>query len=336
VRLAKTVEEVALATGVSITTVRLVTNGQAGRYRISARTQQRVRDYIDTHGLRVNQVARSLKLQRSEAIGLVIPEISNPFFARLMAELEALCRERGLVLLTASTQEDPDRVTRAVDTLIARGVDGLIVAPSTKSDYAAVLARPGRPHLVFVDRVFGSPPWIAVASDHYRTSLDLTAAMHAVEPGPIAFLCANPVLPSIAARLRGFRKAAKPGDFALKATTDDVAAGRQLMADLLTRHSLGSHGVLCSSLLVLEGALKEVRARGRSVPPHLLLGTYDDHPMLDFLPCRVVSAAQDIGGIARSVLDVLRLQNEVVTSPSTPILLSGTLVERVQVRSKHV
>ncbi len=332
-RLTKTIEEVARAIGVSVTTVRLVTSGQGDRYRISARTQQRVSDYVSLHGLRINQVARSLKLQRSEAIGLVIPEIGNPFFASLMAELEVLCREQGLILLTASTQEKPERIERALDTLIGRGVDGLIVAPSTQSDHAAALARQVKPRLVFVDRVFNEPAWPAVASDHFGASVELTAAMLAADPRPIAFLCANPALPSIAARLRGFHESLAAADAAarsleLQAACDDVESGRQLMARLLSQWPLGSHSILCSSLLVLEGALKEVRLRGGHVAADLLLGTFDDHPMLDFLPFRVMSAAQNVAEIAKRLFGILRRQGTRQELEPAPNLVSAHLVER--------
>ena len=172
-----------------------------------------------------------------------------------------------------------------------------------------------------------------MASDHYRASLDLTAAMQAASPRPIAFLCANPALPSIAARLRGFLKSARSVDVTIKSTSDDVEAGRRMMADLLSKYPLASHGVLCSSLLILEGALKEIRARGWSVPSDLLVGTYDDHPMLDFLPCQVVSAAQDIGAIAQGALNTLQTQSDNKIMPTKPILFRGKLIERRSVTS---
>lgn len=330
--LAKTVEEVAQATGVSVTTVRLVINGQAARYRISAATRERVGEYVARHGLSINQVARSLKLRRSEAIGLVIPEINNPFFAGLMAALEALCRADGLVLLTASTQERPDLVARALDTLVARGVDALIVAPSTPADRAAALAREVRFPLAFVDRLFDGPPWPSVASDHRRSSMELTAAMCAADPRPIAFLCANPDLPSIAARRDGFRQAlgaaGAPAGLELHSPQDGVSSGRDLMARLLSQHPLGTCSVLCSSLPVLEGALKEIRAGGGTLTPDLLLGTFDDHPMLDFLPCPVISATQDIAAIASALFSLVRGAKGRQEAVPAPILVPGRIVLR--------
>lgn len=84
--MAKTIEQIANALDLSITTVRLVLNGKAERYRISVKTQEKIADYVNEYGYTVNHTARSLKLNKTETFGLVIPRLSNPFFAAL-AEL---------------------------------------------------------------------------------------------------------------------------------------------------------------------------------------------------------------------------------------------------------
>ena len=95
--MSKTAEEIASETGFSVTTVRLVINGQADRYRISAKTKKLIEDIVVAHGYSVNHTARSLKLKRTDSIGFVVPDLANAFFARLMAALEILCRKRDFV-----------------------------------------------------------------------------------------------------------------------------------------------------------------------------------------------------------------------------------------------
>ena len=150
----KTVAEIARETGLSVTTVRLIANGQAGKYRISEATAKIVEEQIRRYGVVVNHAARSLKLRRTDTIGLVVPELSNAFFARLMSGLEELCRGSGLVLLTASTNENPDLEDRAVRSLWARGVDGLIVAPCRTPDYGRLFAKNAKLPIVVVDRAY--------------------------------------------------------------------------------------------------------------------------------------------------------------------------------------
>lgn len=125
--MAKTVEQVARALEISITTVRLVLGGKAEQYRISAKTQQRINDYIAENGLVVNHIARSLKLNKTETLGLVIPRLSNLFFSTLAEKLEACCRQAGYQLMIACTYSDSEHENSLVEGLLARNVDGLFV-----------------------------------------------------------------------------------------------------------------------------------------------------------------------------------------------------------------
>ncbi len=312
--MSKTIEEVARAVGVSVTTVRLVTAGHGDKYRISAGTQKLVMDYVGKHGYRINHAARALKLQRSDAIGLVIPEINNVFFARLMAELESLCRANGLVLLTASTQEDRELEQRALQTLLARGVDGLIVAASEKPAYQALLGSKPRTPIVLIDRAYDAAPYPAVTSDNRRGAVELSRALLKECGGPIAFLCAKPALPSIVARLAGFAEAwEETGRIGCEAAiyradTDSVAAGGALVNRMLAATGLLPRGLLCSSLLVLEGAMQEIKSSRDGIPAELIVATFDDHAMLDFLPNRVLSMRQDVPALARRAFDLLHRQ----------------------------
>ncbi len=192
----KTIEEIARDTGFSVTTIRLITNGQAAKYRISKSTQHIVEDYVDRHGYVVNHAARSLKLQRTDTIGLVVPVISNAFFARVMAELERLCRDRGLVVLTACTYEDPAQEDLAVHSLWARGVDGLIIAPCQAPDYGRVVGRKARVAIVIIDRPYATTRYASIASDNFAGCLTLTRKILREGGRDTAFLCANPNSPT--------------------------------------------------------------------------------------------------------------------------------------------
>ena len=209
----KTVEEIAKETGVSITTVRLVINGQADKYRISARTQKKISDYVELHGYVLNHAARSLKTKRSEAIGFVVPELANAFFSRLMAELEILCRSRGFVLLTASTHEDPEMENRAIESLLSRGVDGLVIAPCQTPAHKQLFGKKTGPAVVLVDRDYNQFRYPTVQSDNYHSGLDLSRRMFSEASAPVYFLCAHADLPSIQERLRGFIVACEEAGF---------------------------------------------------------------------------------------------------------------------------
>ncbi len=299
----KTIGEIARETGFSATTVWLVANGQSGKYRISKATRRTIEEYIEQHGIVINHAARALKLRRTDAIGLIVPDIGNAFFARLMAGLEELCRSNGLVLLTVSTGEDPEREDRAVHTLWARGVDGLIVAPCRAPNYGRLVGRNAKMSIVVVDRAYPGARYPAVTTDHAEAMTALTRAVLATGARSTAFLCGQPELPSIADRIRGFAVAcreagiAAPEELILRGPENSVAAGRAMM-DALLAGGRPPASFVSSSLMVLEGAMQSLKERTGHIPPDTVIGTFDDQDSLDFLPNRVFSARQDERALA--------------------------------------
>lgn len=310
--MSKTVEEIAKATGFSITTVRFVINGQTDRYRISAKTRQAIEDYIAIHGYSINHAARSLKLARTETIGFVVPDLANAYFARLMAALEARCNERNLLLLTLASHESPELENRAITSLLERDVDGLAIAPCQSVVLPQLRSNKTRASIVAFDRGYPSWPFPAVVSDNYQGGLEMARRMlQESAGGECFFLCAHADSPSIQDRIRGFETAcAECGvdDVASRIWTDandSPDAGRHLMRILIDELRRPPAAFMCSSLLVLEGALLQLREQMGSIDPELLIGTFDDHAMLDLLPNRIVAVRQNEKAIAERLFERL-------------------------------
>jgi len=303
--MSKTADEIARETGFSITTVRLVINGQSDKYRISAKTQKVIEDFIAIHGYSVNHAARSLKLRRTDTIGFVVPDLANAFFARLMASLEVLCRERNLLLLTVSSHDDPELENRAVANLLARGVDGLVIAPC--QSMMPRLENRARTPIVMFDRDYAQALYPTVVSDNVQGAQEMTRRMLQEVKTPFPFLCGHADSPSIQDRIRGFSAACAAfglgeGDTLIRLDGEDsTAAGRRLMDALVGDRQGQPPAFMCSSLLVLEGALQQLKARFGQIDLAILIGTFDDHTMLDLLPNRVVSIRQNEAALASRI-----------------------------------
>ena len=309
--MSKTAEEISKATGFSITTIRFVLNGQAEKYRISAATQQRINDYIAIHGYSVNHAARSLKLKRSDTIGLVVPDLDNAFFAGLMAALEILCRKRDLLLLTVSSHDDAQLENRAISTLLARGVDGLVIAPCQVTTLPQLLKNKARVSVVMFDRDIPPSVFPTVTSDNFQGGLEMTRKMLNESAAQCYFLCGDSVLPSIQDRVRGFSAACREKGIAdcekliLLEAENTPAAGKRLMQGLIESLGEPPRSFMCSSLKMLEGALQQIKAQMGVIDRDILIGTFDDHAMLDFLPNRVLSIKQDEAALAERVFERL-------------------------------
>ena len=310
--MSKSVEEIARETGFSITTVRLIIYGQAEKYRISAKTTKRIEDYIALHGYSINHAARSLKLKRSETIGFVVPDLANPFFARLMAALEILCRKRNLLLLTVASHENPELEVRAIDNLLARGVDGLVVAPcQAATTLRQAKAAKAGVAIVMLDRDYSPALYPTVLSDNYQAGQKLTRKMLREGGGACHFLCGRAESPSIQDRIRGFAAACEKKRIADSAqlirrdAEDSALAGRKMMYALIDSLQRPPPAFMCSSLLVLEGALQQIKSQVGRIDKDILIGTFDDHTMLDLLPNRVLSIRQNEAALAKQVFERL-------------------------------
>lgn len=330
--MSKTADEIAKETGFSITTVRLVINGQSDKYRISAKTQKVIEDYIAIHGYSVNHAARSLKLRRSDTIGFVVPDLANAFFARLMASLEVLCRERDLLLLTVSSHDDPELERRAVANLLARGVDGLVIAPC--QPMLPRLENRARAPIVMFDRDYGSALYPTVVSDNVQGAQEMTRRMLDEVQAPFPFLCGHADSPSIQDRISGFNAACSAFGIADSNSLirldgeDSTAAGRRLMDALLGGEQATPPAFMCSSLLVLEGALQQLKARTGRIDPLIMIGTFDDHTMLDLLPNRVVSIRQNEAALASRIFAQLVAPAAQRKRPGARDVVAGALICR--------
>jgi len=142
--------DVAAAAGVSLKTVSRVVNGTES---VSALKLQRVQSAIDELGFRRNEFARQLRQGTTATIGLVLEDVADPFYASLTRAVEEVALERNHMLLASSSTEDPVRARRLIESLGSRGIDGLIVTPSTgiDADFLRAEAAAGST-MVFVDR----------------------------------------------------------------------------------------------------------------------------------------------------------------------------------------
>ncbi len=125
-----TIKDVAIHASVSVATVSAVMNGN--KY-VSPELEQRVRESIDALGYRRNNFARGLKTQISHSIGLVVPDITNPFFTNIARGVEDVANTHNYSLILGNTDEDPEKEKKYLQLLESRQADGLIIAVTARS-----------------------------------------------------------------------------------------------------------------------------------------------------------------------------------------------------------
>ena len=132
-----TIREVAADTGLSIATVSRVLTGART---VTPEIADRVRESAHRLGYRADSIGRSLRTQRTNTVGLVIPDITNPFFPSLIQAIEHAARAQGLAVLIADADNDAAIEHSALETLVDRRVDAVIISPTDRIASRAALA----------------------------------------------------------------------------------------------------------------------------------------------------------------------------------------------------
>lgn len=272
-----TLSDVAEAAGVSPTAVSRYLNN---RIELPQQTRDRIDAAIAKLNYRPNLMAKRLSTGRTEAISLVTPEISNPFFAELAAAVEAEAQRHGYAVYMSSTQGDRGREIDAIERLQDQHVDGLIMMTNQPDDgtLAAMLNLQSNVVLLDEDIPGVTLPRVFVENEQGG----YLATQHLIDAGhrDIAIVGGPQNLMSVRERLAGFERAMLGADL-------PVRPGWVLLGDYSRDYGRAAAGLLfsaptrptavlaCSDYIAL-GVLEVVRRMGLDVPNDLSLVGFDD------------------------------------------------------------
>jgi LacI family transcriptional regulator len=295
--------DVASTAGVSLKTVSRVVNGEAG---VRSNTAARVEAAISRLGFARNDVARSLRHGRANALGLVIEDVANPFYSVIARAVEDAAHARNHILITGSCEEDPDRERELVLRLLRRSVDALLIVPAGGDHrYLRPEIGAGTP-VVFLDRPPRGIEADAVLFDNVGGAR--AAVEHLLRHGHqrIAFVGDPPQMYTAAERLAGYRAALRaagvaPDDRLVKAGSHDAASAERGVRELLgLPRDRRPTALFCANNRNTVGALRALRADGGTIA---LVG-FDDFELADMLPVPVTVVRHDPAEMGRIGADL--------------------------------
>ncbi|MCP2032816.1 LacI family transcriptional regulator [Okibacterium sp. HSC-33S16] len=302
------VRDVATRAGVSVGTVSNVLNRPD---KVSPSTVAKVRAAIEELGFVRNDAARQLRAGRSLSIGLIVLDVSNPFFTDVARGAEDRAAEDGLTVLLGNSDENEDREAAYVDLFEKQRVHGVLISPvGDASSRLDALHRRGIP-TVLVDRPTTDDRFSSVAVDDVAGGY--LAAQHLLETGrrTLAFVGGPQELRQVADRLAGAQKAvAEIADASLEYIATDgltVLQGRKVGESIRERDATDlPDGLFAANDLVAMGLLQALSMLGAlSVPEDIAIVGYDD---IDFATAAVVpltSIRQPSSLIGSTAVDLL-------------------------------
>jgi LacI family transcriptional regulator len=324
-----TIKEVAARAGVSPGTVSHTLNGTR---RVDPATRERVIAAARALGYRPNGLARGLRRKESRAIGLLVPDNSNPVFADLARGIEDAVYQEGYNVILCNSDQSEQKEDRYLEALLAKRVDGLILASgSSRPDVIRKVLDSGVP-LVVIPGVLTDFPADHVLGDDVAAGRIAGEYLLRLGHRRIGYIAGPRVGRASSGRAEGFRQALVAGGFPLRdecVVVGDfrVGSGEAGMAELL-RRNIGLTAVFAANDLMAIGAIKTLRRQGIRVPGDISVIGLDGIWIGEVITPALTTVAQPI---AEAASVSVRLLFERMREPKRPprrVLLPPVLVER--------
>ena len=275
-----TISDIARALGVSKALVSFVLNGKSKEKRISDEMTARVIEVAKELNYAPNYHARSLRRGRSNTLGLIVADISNPFFAKLAHHIEIEASRYNYKIIISNSDEQREKFATQLDLLKNGQVDGFILTPPIGSEEALHKLRRERVPFVVVDRRFEALPGYYVVIDNYRAAFDATERLIANGCRNVALLNVNNELLTMRQRSEGYLDALIRNGLGVR-----VELIRQLpfshekervMAAIREVVAHGADGLLFTTNKIGVLGMECLRELGVRIPEELKLVSFDD------------------------------------------------------------
>lgn len=324
-------QEVAKRARVSIATVSRVLNKSD---KVVPETRATVEKALRDLGYRPSRVARRLRMNRGGAhlVGLIIPDIQNPFFAEIARGVEDAAYANEYALLLCNSDESQAKERFYLGVMQAEWVDGLVLPPFDETDPAVVeVVKSGMP-VVCVDRSLSTAKTDLVEVDNYQGAFE--AVMHLLERGHkrIGLIEGRPDVSTSRERRRGYldalaargvpvrKELMRAGDFKQE-------SGRVLTSELLALRTPPTAIFVLNNLMTV-GALAAVHQQAVRVPQDLAVVGFDDLPWAEALDPPLTAVRQPAYEVGRQAMELLLKRIADPTRPPVTVRLRPELVVR--------
>jgi LacI family transcriptional regulator, galactose operon repressor len=312
---APTIRDVALRAGVSVATASNVVNGNRP---VGEASRRKVLEAIAELDYRLDRAASALRGRSTRLVGMVVPDIANVFFASLVHGVEALAERDGYDLLIVSTSEDAAKERRRVEALIARRIDGLIVAPVT-DDSMVILKGPAEnsrlPPAVLVDRGAEAPGFDTVRADCEAGGYAAARCLIDLGHRDIAVLAHSRRLGNIEQRIQGCQRALAEASLEQR---DRVIYGGQDLESLRGAIELELNradrptAIFALTNVCALASIEAARGLNLEIPGDVSIVGFDDFDWMSALRPYLTTVAQPIEDFAAAAWRLLmrRLKDE--------------------------
>lgn len=302
------IKDIAKLSGVSVATVSRVINDNG---RFSEETREKVLAVIKETNYQMNFSAKSLRMNKSFSVGILVPDISNYFFSSVVQQIEAILFDQGYSTIICNTGRNLDKEMAYLNMLESKTVDGLIViSGADEFGFKYTNAENGIPYVCIDRQPKDKKDTIFISSNHYQGAFEATEALiHAGVKSPVIFMHSRQSS-SAKERLKGFQDALKKNNIRYdpdvsKFTVDLQIHDYQKSIITFVNEVTTMDGIFAINDNIALELLNLLPTIGKKIPNDIKVIGFDDTPQCNYTVPKLSSVKQNIPKIAQITVDNL-------------------------------
>lgn len=333
-------KDVADHIGVSRTLVSAVLNGKTKQYRISEETASKVLQAAKDLQYSPNLVAKSLRTGNSQLIGLIVTDISNPFYSTIARIIENKTDEANYEVIFGSADENSKKTKQLIDVMLDKGVAGLIIVPCEGSQRAIADLHERNIPVVLIDRYF--PELDVSYSCLNNFNATQLATSHLIEQGykKIALIAYQSELSNIKDRISGYKETMIENSLRTSINVTRVdrknpMPGIKETLDILINKKNYEAVIFITNALLVSG-LRILKKMNKTIPNDLAIVGFHGSELFDLFYSPITYIKQPIKMITEEAVKILidKIQNGENTISSKKFIEPELIVQKSSIRSK--
>jgi LacI family transcriptional regulator len=335
-------KDIALKAGVSTALVSYVLNGKEKESRVGKDIAIKIRAIAQEFKYQPNHVAKSLRSGTTKTLGLIIADISNPFFSNIARIVEDEAKKQGYTVIFGSSDENHEKSADLLNVMINRQVDGFIIVPTENSESQIRDLIENNVPFVLLDRHFPELKTNYVAINNYKAAY--TAVDHLVQGGhsKVGMIAYASEQYHMKERINGYEAVFSASGLPLQgAWLKRIAFNRideemQVAIDDLVNGDQAVQAIIFATYSLAISGLKYINKIGLKVPDDIAVVSFGEADAFDLYYCPITYLRQPMADLGKTAVDLLlnKLRNPDLEIQQ--VLMDATLIARDSSRVKVV
>lgn len=313
------ISDIARQLNISITTVSFVLNGKAQEKRISDDVAARVLKLVDELGYKPNQLAKSLRDGKTRIIGLMVEDISNPFFATVARLIEEQAFRKGYKIIYCSTEHNTAKTKELIAMFRDWHVDGYIITPPAGIEEEVQALLHDKLPVVLLDRHLAGVPASHVVVDNFGGTRAATEHLLAQGFRRVGYVTIASEQTQMVGRRNGYQSVMAAHQLPIRIQSvlfhDDREDTIRQLSEFFKAEAGLDAVLFATNYLGLYG-LEAIRRLGLRIPQDIAVAAFDDHDLFRLYSPSITAVAQPVEEMARQIIDLML--NELKSTAHTP------------------